>query len=137
MSFKNGSRERVLSDDELRAVWHACEGTFGDIVKMLLLTAQRVGKVGTMQGDDVKDGVWTLPREPREKANPGSLKLPRAALDIIESRDRVAGNPFVFAGRTTGKPFNSYSQGKADLDAELDLEAASKLAATAKLPTHW
>ena len=49
MKYKTEARERVLSDDELRAVWHACEGTFGDIVKLLLLTAQRREKVGTMK----------------------------------------------------------------------------------------
>ena len=119
MTYKTTARERVLSDDELRAVWHAGEGTFGDIVKLLLLTAQRVGKVGTMQWSEVKDGVWSMPREPREKSNPGTLKLPHAAIDIIEARDQVAGNPFVFAGRVHGQAFNSYSQGKAELDAKL------------------
>ena len=119
MTYKTTARERGLSDDELRLVWHAGEGTFGDIVKLLLLTAQRVGKVGTMQWSEVKDGVWNMPREPREKANPGTLKLPQAAIDIIEARDQVAGNPFVFAGRVHGQAFNSYSQGKAELDAKL------------------
>ena len=119
MTYKTTARERVLSDDELRLVWHAGEGTFGDIVKLLLLTAQRVGKVGAMQWSEVKDGVWNMPREPREKSNPGTLKLPQAAIDIIEARDQVADNPFVFAGRVHGQAFNSYSQGKAELDAKL------------------
>ena len=94
MTYKTTARERVLSDDELRLVWHAGEGTFGDIVKLLLLTAQRVGKVGRMQWADVKDGVWSMPREPREKSNPGTLKLPHAAIDIIEARDRSRGQSF-------------------------------------------
>jgi integrase len=119
MAFKTVSRERILSDNELRAVWNAGEGTFGDIVKLLLLTAQRSGKVGTMKWADLKDGVWSMPREPREKSNPGVLKLPQAAIDIIEARDQVAENPFVFPGRVKGQAFNSYSQGKAELDAKL------------------
>ena len=91
MAFKKASsRARILDDDELRAVWHACEDTFGGIVKLLLLTAQRREKVGTIKWSDVKDGVWTIPSEPREKPNPGSLKLPSLALDILEGRDRVA-----------------------------------------------
>jgi integrase len=119
MAFKTVSRERILTDDELRALWRACDGTFGDIVKLLLLTAQQVGKVGTMRWADLKDSVWTMPREPREKANPGVLRLPPAAVAIIERRDQVADNPYVFPGRVTGQAFNSYSQGKAELDAKL------------------
>jgi len=47
------------------------------------------------------------------------LPLPQAAIDIIEARDQVVDNPFVFAGRAHGQPFNSCSQGKAELDARL------------------
>ncbi len=119
MKSKTTARARVLDDDELRLVWDACESTFGDIVKLLLLTAQRREKVGSMKWDDLKDGVWTIPREPREKANPGSLKLPQLALDIIKKRDEVAGTPYVFPGRKGGHAFNSFSQGKAELDAKL------------------
>jgi len=119
MKFKTTARDRVLSDTELRQVWRACEATFGDIIKLLLLTAQRREKVGRMKWAEMKDGVWALPREPREKANPGSLKLPQLAIDIIEARAEVADNPFVFPGRVRGQAFNSYSQGKAELDARL------------------
>jgi integrase len=120
MKYKTTARERVLSDDELRAVWDACEGTFGDIVKLLLLTAQRREKVGTMKWDDLSDiPFWNITRAPREKSNPGVLKLPQMALDIIEARDEVAGNSYVFPGRVTGHAFNSYSQAKAHLDAKL------------------
>lgn len=119
MRYKTTKRERVLSNSELRVVWNACEGTFGDMVKLLLLTGQRREKVGSMKWTDLKDGVWDIPRERREKSNAGVLLLPRAAIDIIERRDQVVGNPFVFPGRVKGHAFNSYSQGKAELDAKL------------------
>ena len=119
MSFKQQSRDRILNDDGSRAVWHACEGTFGDMMKLLLLTAQRRERVGSMKWDELKDGVWTLPHAPREKTNPGSLKLPQLALDILDKRDRLAGNPFVFPGRIIGHAFANYAKGKADLDAKL------------------
>jgi integrase len=36
------SRERVLTDDELRAIWNACgDDDYGAIVKLLMLTGQR------------------------------------------------------------------------------------------------
>jgi integrase len=89
------------------------------MVKLLLLTGQRREKVGSMRWADLKNGVWSMPREPREKTNPGVLPLPQAAIEIIDARDQVADNPFVFPGRVKGQAFNSYSQGKAELDAKL------------------
>src|SRR5262249_20125247 len=61
---KKKERDRVLDDDELRAVWKAAEanGTFGALIRMLLLTSQRLDKILTMQWSDLSDdGVWTIP----------------------------------------------------------------------------
>lgn len=119
---KDRSRSRILSDDELRAVWDACGdiGTFGAILKTCLLTGQRKAKVGSMKWDDICDGVWTIPAEAREKVNAGELKLPEMALDVIDAQPRQDGNPYVFAGR--GKTaFNSYSDGMEDIRAKVDI----------------
>jgi integrase len=114
---KATARDRVLGHDEIRAVWKAadqCE-VFGSFIKVLLLTAQRRDKVATMKHDDIKDGVWVIPCEPREKGNAGTIKLPQTVIDIIEAQPKIANNPFVFAGRH-GKALNHFSQGKAELD---------------------
>lgn len=98
---KARARSRILSDDEIRALWKAAggKGAFGAFVKLLLLTGQRRAKVAGMQWADLQGDVWTLPTEDREKGNPGALKLPALALAVIEGIARVEGNPFVFAGR--------------------------------------
>ncbi|MDP3675261.1 MAG: integrase arm-type DNA-binding domain-containing protein [Novosphingobium sp.] len=116
-SMKDRARARILSDDEIRAVWEACGkiGTFGAFVRVSLLTGQRRAKVATMRWEDISaDGVWTIPAEAREKVNAGSLTLPKMARDLIDAQPKVKGNPFVFAGR--GKlAFNSFSDGKQTL----------------------
>jgi hypothetical protein len=61
------------------------------------------------------DGEWTIRREPREKVNAGSLKLPETALSIIEAQPRIAGNPFIFAGRGETTVFNAWSQRKEEV----------------------
>jgi Arm domain-containing DNA-binding protein/integrase-like protein len=43
---KDRARKRVLTDDELRAVWSAAEGTYGDLIKMLLADGAAVGQGG-------------------------------------------------------------------------------------------
>ena len=128
------ARARILSDNEIKRVWEAAGecGTFGALVKTLLLTAQRKDKVTGMRWDDLTDGEWTIRSEQREKGTAGSLQLPQLALDVIEEQAqqrRLAGNPYVFAGslrgrRRANKPsgpptFNSFSRAKRDLDAKL------------------
>jgi integrase len=96
-----GRRKRILADDEIRAIWNA-QGQYGDFTRLALLTAQRREKLITLRWEDIKDDIWTIWTAPREKGNPGKLKLPRAALDIIQAQPRLASNPYVFAGRNDG-----------------------------------
>jgi integrase len=96
------ARTRVFDDDELRAVWRRAEqnGAFGGLVRLLLLTAQRLSKVASMKWAEVSlDGTWHMVAEKREKGCGGDLMLPEVALEIIRAQPRIAGNPFVFAGR--------------------------------------
>jgi integrase len=60
---KEHARERVLTDDELRAVWRAAEaptGPFGRLVKFILLTGARRTEAAAMAWMEL-NGVWTLP----------------------------------------------------------------------------
>jgi integrase len=114
-------RTRVLSDDEIAALWKACDGgTYGALLKVLLLTGQRKDKVASMKWDDLVDGEWRIASEAREKSNAGTLKLPPAVLDIIAAQPRVANNPHVFFGRGVG-PFDSFSHRKEELDKQLEI----------------
>jgi integrase len=116
-------RERSLSDDDIRAIWTTCSGTYGGILKTLLLTGQRRAKVVTMKWTDVVDGVWTIATEAREKSNAGKLKLPQLALDVINAQPRVLDNPFVFVAAGGRGRFNTFGRGKAELDENLpDIE---------------
>jgi integrase len=111
-------RARILDDDEIRTVWRAGEGagTFGAIVRILLLTAQRREKVAGMRWQDVAlDGEWHIPAEEREKTAGGVLLLPDAAVTILRAQPRFEGNPYVFAGRGTAH-FNGFSKAKAAFD---------------------
>ena len=113
------ARARIFEDDELRAIWNAAEdgGTFGGIVRMCLLTAQRRTKVAAMKWADVSlDGEWTIPKAPREKDTAGSLLLPQAAMEIIQVQPRL--NAYVFAGRGEGR-FNGFGKAKSTFDAKL------------------
>jgi len=121
-STKAQARSRVLSDLELRKLWAKAEGTFGSIIKIALLSAQRRDKIINMKWNDIENGIWTVPTDMREKGNIGSVALPRMALDIINAQPRLASNGHVFSGRGSG-PFNSFSKPKLRLDAQLKIPA--------------
>jgi integrase len=114
------ARSRILDDAEIRAIWAVAEsnGTFGAIIRMCLLTAQRSRKVAGMRWDDVSDGAWTVPREGREKETGGVLVLPPAARAIIEAQPKLVSNPHVFIGRGKG-PYAGFSAAKTTFDSRL------------------
>ena len=112
-------RTRILDDDEIRRIWTACEalGNYGALIRMLLLTTQRLDKVLTMAWADIDaEGVWSIPTvSKREKPHGGELKLPPSARDLLASLPALEGNPYVFAGRGEGHT-NCHSKNKARLD---------------------
>jgi integrase len=117
----SGRRRRVLSDQEIRLLWPLCEGAFGGLVRVLLLSGQRLEKVQHMRWQDIDTaGTWTIPeKDAREKANAKVLPLPPAAIDIIESMPRICGNDYVFASGRTDGPINGLSKAKKALDEKL------------------
>jgi integrase len=112
------ARDRILTDDELRKVWKQAEaeGTFGALIRTLLLTAQRRGDVVGMKWSDIKDDVWEIPTEPREKGHIGAVRLPDRALAIIQTQPHFNGNDYVFAAARGNGPLAGFSKFKADFD---------------------
>ena len=47
------SRDRILTDNELRAIWASAEGVFGAFVRFLLLTAARRSEAAEMEWSEV------------------------------------------------------------------------------------
>ncbi len=58
---KYGKRDRVLTSDEIRAVWNYEHPVYSDVVKLLLLTGQRRSEISKMQPSWVKDDTVTIP----------------------------------------------------------------------------
>ena len=116
------ARDRVLSDDELRWLWRACDQAgwpFGPLVKLLLLTAQRRDEVAGMEWSeiDLVKGVWTLPRHKAKNDRVHEVQLSDAAIEVLRSLPHM-GDGLVFT--TTGKtPISGFSKAKRRLDAAM------------------
>jgi integrase len=102
------ARDRILTDDELRAVWRNAEGTFGTLVKFILLTAARRGDAAEMPWTEIVEGDWTLPAS-RNKAKVDLVRpLSKAAMAVLDGLG-TAGSTYVFStnGRT---PISAFSR---------------------------
>ena len=118
------SRDRVLSDAELKLVLRACETIgepFGPFVKMLVLTGQRRDEVAGMLWSevDLDEGRWTLPRERVKNDTVHEVPLSSAALDVLEGLTKIEGAPpFVFtSGRASKRSAEGSEPAKAALTA--------------------
>jgi len=94
-------RDRVLSDDELKAVWQAAdalEPVYAGLIKLLILTGQRRCEVSELgwQEIDLDARLWTLPAARAKNSIEHSIPLPDAAVEILKARQRIAGSDLVF-----------------------------------------
>lgn len=82
----------MLTLDEAVRVWAAAEsiGMWGDIVRLLLLTAARRGEVLSMRWADVDvlEGLWRIPGEARKGGEAHVLPLVGQALAIVRAQRR-------------------------------------------------
>jgi integrase len=99
-------RERVLSDDEIRILWNglprslAKSKTCQRILKLCLVTAQRVGEVSGMQLSelDLKTATWEIPGTRTKNGYKHSVPLSALAVEIIREAiaDAAESGNYVF-----------------------------------------
>ncbi|MBX6743582.1 MAG: site-specific integrase [Acetobacteraceae bacterium] len=117
------ARERVLSDAELAAIWHAAEGLgapWTAILRLLILTGQRRGEVAGMAWAelDLAVGLWSLPGDRTKNGRPHDVPLSTEAVEIIQAVKRRKADLLVFQGPTRNAP-SGFGKMKARLDAAL------------------
>lgn len=118
---KENSRERILSDAELKEIWEACSVLrypFGPVMKLLILTGQRRGEAAALQwGDyDEERKLWILPRETTKSDRSHEVPLSNMAIEILESIPNMGD--YVFTS-SSERPFENFSRDKRVLDSKL------------------
>lgn len=106
-------RERVLSDDELKAVWQNLEpGTFGDVVKLLILTGQRFNETTHLHSDMIDGRRVTLPSWLTKNGRAHSFPLGATGAAIVSGKTGL-----LFPASGKHGVFKGYWKGKVRLDA--------------------
>jgi integrase len=94
--------DRVLSEDEVRAVWGALESALpltAASFKLRLLTAQRGAEVLAMRWDQISNGWWTIPAEVAKNGLAHRVPLSAQVLALLdEIRPLGRGSDWVFPG---------------------------------------
>jgi integrase len=120
-------RERVYSEEELKALWDAFDkvGIVGELFKLQLLTAARKGELSKMEWSevDLRDEIWTQPGTKAKNGKPHIVPLSSEAVRIFERlQQRQTGlknaskreSNFVFCSSGTGDSAMTWLQKIAD-----------------------
>jgi integrase len=147
------SRERVLKDHELRAIWkQAGDDHYGSIIKLLMLTGQRADEIASLRWSEIGDVVVEakriteaiklppftisaidIPAERTKNKRPHIVPLSPPAMKILSDQPRRADDDgklreFVFGIAQRG--FSGWSRCKERLDDRIKKELGTEL-------PHW
>ena len=135
---RENPRERVLTDEEVRAIWRASASLDlipSAFVRLLLLTLQRVNEVAGMRWDELADdrSTWTIPASRAKNGKTHLVHLASIARTILAGLPHMEGNPLVFSGRRGGG-LAGFSHRKAALEAAISKERSEGGVQPPKLP---
>jgi len=114
-------RDRVLTDDEVRWFWRACqvEGwPYGPMCQLLLATAQRRSEISALiwQELDLERAQWTIPRHRAKSDREHVVALSGLALSILRPLPRYSD--LVFSRRSEITP-RGFSKAKVRIDTAM------------------
>ncbi|HHS93899.1 MAG TPA: hypothetical protein ENK63_00945 [Rhodobacterales bacterium] len=89
-------RDRLLSDDEIAAIWHTDQRPYSDIVKLLILTGQRRNQIWRYNPAWKDDDVLTFPSDVMKSKRPHTIP-------ITGYGDLLPSQPFIFNGWSKSK----------------------------------
>ncbi len=119
---KDISRDRVLTDEELQAVWNTADQEkypFGVITQLLILTGQRIGEVTTMRWQDIDLGeqLWNLEAKRNKSGRAHIVPLTNSSVALI-NKIPYLHNELLFPAQKTNadRPVSGISKFKARLD---------------------
>ena len=136
---KETSRERVLSDDEIRWLWRACDGEgypWGALGKVLLLTGQRLGEVAGMVEAEVEGDLWRLSSARTKNGRAHDVPLSGAVRGVLEALERPAGRAGLMFTTTGRTPVSGFHKARGHLHAAMERIAAEARGEPVEIP-HW
>ncbi len=118
---KHNSRDRVLEDFELAAIWQAaCQigYPYGSIVQLLALTGQRRGEITFMSWHhfNMEKKIWSLSSEMTKAGRAHEVPLAPMALNVILTLPRLHEALLFPARGRTNSVYSGFSKNKKRID---------------------
>jgi integrase len=141
-THRRPARARILSDDELKLIWRACDlraadlpenqpsqdgsreavaspaplpESFCKIVQLLILTGQRRNEIASLQTSWITDDAVTLPPHITKNGREHAVPIGTFSVSILE--EWHTNQLLLFPARgSTGSPFSGWSKAKAALN---------------------
>jgi integrase len=111
------TRDRLLTDIEIRKIWRALgEGDYADILRLLLLTGQREREISELRFDEIDFDRAIITLSPARTKNRRwhNIPLSGTALEILKKRQPFNGRALVFGTGQGG--FSGWNKAKIKLD---------------------
>ena len=103
-SGKEQSRDRILSDPEIKMLWNALGKTpVCMLLRFLLITGQRTGEARQMKWSEIEGKHWTIPGEKTKNGMVHIVPLSDMATEILEQMWYDSPGDYVFPGHFDGK----------------------------------
>jgi integrase len=114
------SRDRVLKDEELAAIWLAAgDDDYGRIIKLLISTGQRRDEIAGLDRAEIRDGFLEIPGTRTKNHRPHIVPLVDTARSIVEDQASKTNRDQIFGRGDSGRGFSGFSKAKKELDAKL------------------
>ncbi|MDR5651845.1 tyrosine-type recombinase/integrase [Ruixingdingia sedimenti] len=136
---KEASRDRVLTDDEIRWFWQACDAEgfpWGPLGKVLLLTGQRLNEAAQITEGEIRGDLWHLSADRTKNGRAHDVPLSDAVQEVLGAVERIEGKPgFIFT--TTGTtPVSGFFKARAHLAEAMERLAAEERGEAVEIP-RW
>ena len=115
--MRRGHAIEVLSADELRRIWNAAgNGTYGVIIKLLILTGQRRSEISELRWSevDLERRALNLPGERTKNKRPHIVPLAPTAQALLERQVRDGDTVFDFTAWAYSKDILDKRSGVSD-----------------------
>lgn len=97
------SRDVQYQDDDIKAIWSAFNQEWEpmqSLLKMLLITGQRLGETSKMKWDDIHNRMWIIPKADTKNKSSHKVPLPNMALNVLKKMKSINdGSEYVFASQ--------------------------------------
>jgi len=112
-------RDRILTDAEIKSIWHAAShmGTYGTVVQLLICTGCRRNEIASLRKEWIQDGLLLFPKEVTKAKREHILPITDCIASLLSTPMAASTNWLLFPARDReNNSLSGWSKYKTKLD---------------------